>query len=63
MAPENRNQENWQDPIVEEVRRVRDEHAARFNYDLDAIAADIKKQEQAHADRLVTFLPQQNQHA
>ena len=33
------------DPIVDEVRRVRDAHAARFNYDLDAIFQDIKKRE------------------
>jgi hypothetical protein len=33
------------DPIVDEVRRVRDAHAARFNYDLDAIFRDIKEQE------------------
>ncbi len=25
------------DPIVDEVRRIRDEYAARFNYDLDLI--------------------------
>ena len=25
------------DPIVEEVRKIRDEYAKRFNYDLDAI--------------------------
>jgi hypothetical protein len=33
------------DPIVDEVRRVRDAHMARFNYDLDAIFRDIKEQE------------------
>ena len=33
------------DPIVDEVRRVRDAHAARFHYDLDAIFQDIKKRE------------------
>lgn len=33
----------WKDPIIEEVRRVRDEHAKRFNYDLDAICADIQR--------------------
>ena len=32
-------------PIVDEVRRVRDAHAARFNYDLDAVFQDIKKRE------------------
>ena len=35
----------WSDPIVEEVRRIRDAHAARFNYDLDAIFLDIKERE------------------
>jgi hypothetical protein len=33
------------DPIVEEVRRVRDAYAARFNYDLDAMFQDIKERE------------------
>ena len=33
------------DPIVDEVRRVGDAHAARFNYDLDAIFQDIKERE------------------
>jgi hypothetical protein len=33
------------DPIVDEVRRVRDAYAARFNYDLDAIFRDIKERE------------------
>ncbi len=33
------------DPIVEEVGRARDAHAARFNYDLDLIFKDIKGQE------------------
>ena len=33
------------DPIVDEVRRIRDELAARFNYDWDAIYRHIKEQE------------------
>jgi len=33
------------DPILDEIRRIRDAHAARFNYDLDAIFKDIKEQE------------------
>ena len=33
------------DHIVEEVRRIRDEHASQFNYDLDAIVADLKRSE------------------
>ena len=37
------------DPIVEEVRQIRDAHAARFNYDLDAIFRDIKDREKKAA--------------
>ena len=35
------------DPIVAEVRRIRQEHAVRFGYDLDLIVEDLKAQEQA----------------
>lgn len=44
------------DPIVEEVRRIRHEHAARFKYDLDLIARDLKAQEKA-SGRLYLRLP------
>ena len=43
------------DPIVEEVRRVRQEYVKRLNYDLHAIAADLRKHEQEHPERLVSF--------
>lgn len=33
----------WKDPIVEEVRRVRDAHAKKFDYDIWAIYEDIKR--------------------
>jgi hypothetical protein len=36
----------WKDPIVEEVRKIREKHAAKFRYDLDAICRDLKEQEQ-----------------
>jgi hypothetical protein len=45
------------DPIVDEVRRVRDAHAARFNYDLDAIFRDIKEQEKKSGRTFVSFTP------
>jgi hypothetical protein len=47
----------WKDPIVEEVRRVRNEHAARFNYDLKAIYRDLKEQERTSGRRHVRFEP------
>jgi len=45
------------DPIVEEIRRIRQEHAKRFDYDLRAIVADLRKKEQEHPERLVSFPP------
>jgi hypothetical protein len=32
-----------EDPIVEEIRKIRDEHAARYNYDLRAIYRALKR--------------------
>jgi hypothetical protein len=43
------------DPIVDEVRRDRDAHAAKFNYDLDATFRDIKEQEKASGLKLVSY--------
>lgn len=31
------------DPIVDEVRKARDEYAKRFDYDLDAIFQDVRQ--------------------
>ena len=47
------------DPIVDEVRRIRDAHAARFNYDLDAIFLDIKEQEKKSGLMFVSGVAQQ----
>ena len=35
------------DEIVDEVRAIREAHAAKFNYDLRAIFEDLKKSETA----------------
>lgn len=32
----------WNDPIVEETRRRREDYAARFGFDLDAIVRDLQ---------------------
>lgn len=47
----------WNDPIVEEVRKTRDEHAKKFNYDLQAIVADLKKQQKVSKHKFVTLPP------
>ena len=44
----------WEDPIVAEVRRTREMLAAKFNFDIDAIFADMQKRQAALGDRLVS---------
>ncbi len=43
------------DPIVDEVRRIRGEHAARFNHDLWAIFRDIQEQQKRSGLTFVSF--------
>jgi len=45
------------DPIVEEIRKTREKHAARFNYDLKAICADFKEKEKHYDHPLVSLPP------
>jgi len=45
------------DPIVEEVRKIRDAHAASFGYDLHAICEDLRKKEKSCAHRVVSLPP------
>ena len=45
------------DPIVAEVRRIRQEHAARFGYDLDLIVQDLKAQEKASGRQYIRLPP------
>ena len=39
-------QMTWKDPIVSKVRKIREDYAAKFNHDLDAIYDDLKKWEE-----------------
>jgi len=34
-----------EDPILDEIHRFREEHAARFDHDVDAIVRDLQEQE------------------
>lgn len=46
----------WKDPIVEEVRAIRDRYARQFDYDIEAIYRDLKEQE-ANSGRAFVSLP------
>ena len=45
------------DRIVEEIRRIRQEHAARFNFDLDAIFEDFSEKERQSKRKIVSRPP------
>ena len=34
----------WKDPFVDEIHQIREEWAAKFNYDAKALLEDIEKQ-------------------
>jgi hypothetical protein len=43
----------WEDPIVAEVRRAREELSARFDFDVKAIFADLRNRQGAFGARLL----------
>jgi hypothetical protein len=45
----------WIDSIVEETRKAREEHAARFDYDLEAIYRDLKAEEERGGRKVVSL--------
>lgn len=45
------------DPIVEEVRKAREDHAEKFNHDLAAICADLKRIERECGHEVVSLPP------
>ena len=51
----------WEDPIVEEVRKVREAHAAQFHDDLWAIYRDLKEQERKSRRAFVSYPPRRVQ--
>ena len=51
------------DPIVEEVRKYRKEHAAKFGFNVRAIAEDARKRERKSGRRLVSFVDRKHRRA
>jgi len=45
------------DPIVEEVRKARQDHAREFNHDLFAIYNDLKRIEEECGHKVVSLPP------
>jgi hypothetical protein len=47
----------WQDPIVEEVRRWREQYAAQFSFDLKAIRRDLREKQKKGGRSIVSLPP------
>lgn len=45
----------WKDEIVQEVRRVRDAQARRFDYDIDRITEAARDRQHRSGRRVVSF--------
>lgn len=46
-----------EDPILAEIRAIREEYARRFNYDVRAILRDLREQEKRGSRTVVTLPP------
>ena len=47
----------WRDPIVEEVRKLREQYAARYNHDLNAIFEAARENQKKSDHKTVTRPP------
>ena len=45
------------DPIVEEIRKYREQYAAKFNYDLAAICKDLRERQATCGREVVSRAP------
>jgi len=45
----------FQDEIVEEIHKIREEYSRSFNYDLKAMFADLQKQQAESGREVVNF--------
>lgn len=50
----------WEDPIVDDVRKIRQDLSARLNFDLAAIFDDLRNRQADVGDRLVRLERKRN---
>jgi hypothetical protein len=51
----------WEDPVVEEIRRIRDEQAANFGYDVRKILEDAREREGKSGRTVVNLSPKRRE--
>ena len=45
----------WKDEVLEEIYRIREEHAKAFNYDLQAICDDLRQKQSASGRQIISI--------
>lgn len=45
----------WKDEILEEIYRIREEHAKSFDYDLQAICNDLRKKQSTSGRQIISI--------
>jgi hypothetical protein len=45
------------DPIVDEIRRIREQGAAKHNFDVDAILTAARKRQRRSKRKVISFVP------
>ena len=51
----NRKTAPWRAPVVEEIRRNWEKYARKFDFDLEKICSDLKRQQEATPGPVVSF--------
>ncbi|BAZ09870.1 hypothetical protein NIES4071_16840 [Calothrix sp. NIES-4071] len=45
----------WKDEILEDIHKIREEHAKSFNYNLEAMFADLQKRQYEDGKQVVNL--------
>lgn len=51
----------YPDEVIKELWEIREEHAARFNYDLTAMALDLKREQDESGREVISFIPKKDE--
>lgn len=47
------------DPIVEEIHKIREEYAEKFNFDIDAMFEDLREKQSKSDHKIISFAKDQ----
>lgn len=51
----------YPDEVIKELWNIKEEHAAKFNYDLEAIFRDLKERQEKSGRVVVSFAPKKTE--